>query len=211
MYMYLRKYRSPHLWWSIIIGCLCLLSKAFFFSFHALAHSCDSHHSTVSAVPILGCLRRLLLSLFVKLDYAPKCGVAWFIMKNFLSWILLRIILWLIVCIMPTPIKVVNQSWTCLQLKQYFSSICYHPPSWKLPSRPDMPLITCHKRLIFISSNFFTMDSSQLVKSYREEMHWHHQWCSSPIFMRWSAHLNFKIDGPTVSLGGCILLAFIQI
>jgi len=23
-------------------------------------------------------------------------------------------------------------------------------------------------------------------------MHWHHQWCSSPIFMRWSVHLSFQ-------------------
>jgi hypothetical protein len=51
-------------------------------------------------------------------------------MKDFLSWILLKIIFWLVVCIMPTPIKMVNQSWTCLQLKQSSSSICYHPPSW---------------------------------------------------------------------------------
>jgi len=48
----------------------------------------------------------------------------------YLLWIFLRIILWLIVCIMPTPIKIVNPSWTCLQLKQYFSSIYYHQPSW---------------------------------------------------------------------------------
>jgi hypothetical protein len=39
-------------------------------------------------------------------------------MKDFLSWILLKIIFWLVVCIMPTPIKIVNQSWTCLKLKQ---------------------------------------------------------------------------------------------
>jgi len=36
-------------------------------------------HSNVNAVPILGCPRRLLLSLFIKDDYASKCGVAWFI------------------------------------------------------------------------------------------------------------------------------------
>jgi hypothetical protein len=29
-------------------------------------------HSAVSAVPILGCPRRLLLSLFIKLDHAPQ-------------------------------------------------------------------------------------------------------------------------------------------
>jgi len=98
-------------------------------SFDALAHSWASHHSVVTAVPILGCLRWLLLSLFIKLDSAPKCGVAWFIMKNFVSWILLRIVLSLIVCIMPTPIKMVNQSWTCLQLKHTLQ-VCYHQPSW---------------------------------------------------------------------------------
>jgi len=159
------KYRSPPLWWFIILGCLCLHSKALFvLSMHWLIHVI-AIHSAVSAVPILGCLRRLLLLLFIKLDSAPKCGVAWFIMKNFLSWILLRIILWLVVCIMPTPIKMVNQSWTCLQLKQYFSSICYHQPSWKLPSHPDMDLITCRKRLFVAFPMLFPMDSSWLVKS----------------------------------------------
>jgi len=134
-------------------------------SFHALAHSCDSHHSDVSAVPILGCPRQLLLSLFIKLNSAPKCGVAWFILKDFLSWILLRIILWLVVCIMSTPIKMVNQSWTCLQLKHTFQ-VCYHQPSsWKLPSRPDMPLITCRKRLFVAFPMLFSMNSSWLVKS----------------------------------------------
>ena len=54
-------------------------------TFDALAHSCASHHSTVNAVPVLGYLRWLLLWLFIKLDNAPKCGVAWFIMKDFLS------------------------------------------------------------------------------------------------------------------------------
>ena len=45
-------------------------------SFHAVAYSYDNHHSIVSAVPILGCLRQLLLALFIKLDPAPKCGAA---------------------------------------------------------------------------------------------------------------------------------------
>jgi len=71
-------------------------------------------HSVVSAVSILGYPRRLLLSLFIKLDNAPKYGIAWFIMKDFISWFLPRIVLWLIVCIVPTPIKMVNQSWICL-------------------------------------------------------------------------------------------------
>jgi len=66
-------------------------------------------HSAVSVVLILGCPRQLLLSLFIKHDHAPKCGAAWFIMKelnkSFICWILSRIVLWLVVCILPIPIK----------------------------------------------------------------------------------------------------------
>jgi hypothetical protein len=165
MHPYLMWNIGPPLWWSIVIGCLCLHSKALLvLSMHWLIHVLVIH-SVVSAVPILGCLRRLLLLLFIKLDSVPKCGVAWFIMKDFLFWIVLRIILWSIVCIMPSPIKIVNQSWTCLKLKQYSSSICCHQSSWKSSSRPDMPLIACSERLIIVCSMFFLMDSSQLVKS----------------------------------------------
>ena len=58
------KYRPP-LWWSIVIGCLCLHSQAFFvLSMHWLIHVL-AIHSVVSAVHILGCLRRLLLLLFI--------------------------------------------------------------------------------------------------------------------------------------------------
>ena len=35
-----------------------------------------------NAVPILGCLRLLLLSLLIKHECSPKCGIAWFIMKS---------------------------------------------------------------------------------------------------------------------------------
>jgi len=158
------KYRSPPLWWFIVLGCLCLHSKALFvLSMHWLIHVI-AIHSAVSAVPILGCLRRLLLLLSIKLDSAPKCGVVWFILKDFLSWILLRIILWLVVCIMSTPIKMVNQSWTCLQLKHTLQ-VCYHQPSWKLSSHPDMDLIPCHKRLFVAFPMLFSMNSSWLVKS----------------------------------------------
>ena len=104
-------------------------SQSFLCSSDALTHSCAGHYSVVNTMPILGCLRRLLLSLFIKLDNAPKCGVAWFIMKDVLSLILLRIILWMIVCIMPTPITFVNQSWTCLRLKHHLS-MYGHQPSW---------------------------------------------------------------------------------
>jgi hypothetical protein len=117
----------------------------------------------------------------------------------------------LVVCIMSTPIKMVNQSWTCLQLKHTFQ-VCYHQPSsWKLPSRPDMPLITCRKRLFVAFPMLFSMNSSWLVKSaYKKK--WfgiindvHHPYSCSEVNI-WIS----KIDGPTVSLGGCILPTFIQ-
>jgi hypothetical protein len=49
--------------------------------------------------------------------------------KSFISWILSRIVLWLIVRIVPTPIKIVNQLWTRLQLKhtlQVYAVIHFH-------------------------------------------------------------------------------------
>jgi len=103
------KYISPPLRCSIITGCLCLLFKAFFilsmcWLIHVLAF-----YSNVSAVPILGYQRWLLLLLFIKLDPTLKYGVAWFIMnelnRSFIFWILLRIVLSLIVCVEPTLIK----------------------------------------------------------------------------------------------------------
>jgi len=132
----------------------------------------------------------------------PKCGVAWFIMKelnkSFISWILSRIVLWLVVCILPTPIKIVNQSWTCLKLKQYSSSICYHQSSWKLSSRPDMHLIACSTKLIVVSLMFFSMDFSHLVESDCEKKcidiinyvhfitHIHSMKCAFELQNRWS-------------------------
>jgi len=80
-------------------------------------------------------------------------------------WIILRIVLSLILCIVPTPIKIVNQSWTCLKLKQYSSSIYYHQSSWKLSSCPDMHFISCSTRLIVVSSMFFSMDFSHFIES----------------------------------------------
>jgi len=149
-------------------------------------------HSNVSAVPISGCLRRLLLSLFIKLDNAPKCGVAWFIMKDFISfgffWELSSD--WL--CASCQPIKIINQSWTCLQLKQYFSSICYYQPFWNCQVIQTWISYLAVKRahrckLNVLLHGFFSACQIRLWK----EMRWHRQWCSSPIFMWWSAHLSW--------------------
>jgi len=134
MHPYLIRNIGPPLWCSIVIGCLCLLSKSLLCSFHVLAHSYASHPLSCKSRAYPGSPRWLLLSLFIKHECAPKCGVAWFITnelnRSFIFWIILRIVLSFIVRIVPTPIKIVNQSWTCLKLKQYSSSICYHQPSW---------------------------------------------------------------------------------
>jgi hypothetical protein len=89
-------------------------------------------------------------------------------MKDFF-WILLKIIFWLVVCIMPTPIKMINQSWTCPQLKQYSSSICYHQSSLKLSNHPDMHLIACSTKahgcmLSVILHGFLSALSNQIMK-----------------------------------------------
>jgi hypothetical protein len=121
-----------------------LHSKAFFvLSMHWLIHVL-AIHSAINAVPILGCMRRLLLSLFIKLDSTHKCGVVWFIIKklnqSFLFWILLRIVLWLDVYLLPIHIKRFSSVHLVLDCKSvmnlppietYPSSICYHLPFWK--------------------------------------------------------------------------------
>jgi hypothetical protein len=76
------KYRSPPHRCSIITGCLCLLFKAFFILSMYWFIRVLAFHSDVSAVSIVGCPWRLLLSLLLKLDHASKCGVARFIMKE---------------------------------------------------------------------------------------------------------------------------------
>jgi hypothetical protein len=136
---------TPPLWRFIVTGCLCLLSKAFsILLIHWLiqVYRVPVLQSNVNVVSILSCPRRLLLSLFIKLDYALKYGVAWFIIKelnkSFISWILSRIVLWLVVRILPIIIKkfssvdlILNcQSAMKLPLVEtYSSSICYHQHS----------------------------------------------------------------------------------
>ena len=177
-------------------------------SFDALAHSCANHYSAVNAMPIPDCLQQLLLASFIKLDPAPKCGTAWFLMKDFLSWLLLRIILWLIVCIMPIPIKIVNQSWTCLYLKQYSSSTCYHQPSWNSFSHSVMHLIACSTKAhgCMLSALLNRFPSTLLIRLWKE-MSRPHQWCyfyhpySCGEVLIW---LQNKLSH-TVSLrGGCL-------
>ena len=97
------------------------------------------------------------------------------------------------------------------QLKQYFSSICYYQPFWNCQVIQTWISYLAVKRahrckLNVLLHGFF---SACQIRSWKE-MCWHHQWCSSPIFIRWSAHLSFKTNGPTVSLSGCSLPTFIQ-
>jgi len=107
MHPYLMWNIGPPLWWSIVIGCLCLLTKTFFALPMYWLICVLAFHSNVSAVPISGCLRRLLLLLFIKLDFAP---LVWCCLihpkdlnRSFILCIILRIVLSLIVRIVPTP------------------------------------------------------------------------------------------------------------
>ena len=65
--------------------------------------------SNISVVPIIGYPWWLLLLLFIKPNYAPKCGISCFIMKefnkSFTSWIISKTAIWLALCILPTIIK----------------------------------------------------------------------------------------------------------
>jgi len=136
------KYKPPF-WCSIIIGCLCFHSKAFSVLLICQLICMLASHLIVSAMPILGCQRRLLFLLFIKLDNASKCGVAWFIMKEHkkscISRILSRTVLCLAIHILPTPIKrfyIINLILDCQSamdlplVETYPSSIYGHQLSW---------------------------------------------------------------------------------
>ena len=97
--------------------------------------------------------------------------------KSFISWILSRIIIWLVVWIVPALIKIVNQSWTCLHWNIPFKYI-WSPSFMELPSHPDMDLILCSKRLIVVSLLFFSMVFLSSSNQIWKQMYWHHQWCS---------------------------------
>jgi hypothetical protein len=82
-------------------------------------------------------------------------------------------------------------------VETYPSSICGHPPSWRLSSHSNMHLILCCKRLIVVCSMFFSMDSSQPIKSYHEKKcigiindlfitHIHAVKCAFKLQNRWS-------------------------
>ena len=85
---------------------------------------------------------------------------------------------------------------------------CQHPSrlltNLKLPRNSDMHLILCRERLIVVSSMFSSKSSShpsnQILK--RNVLASSMMFMLSPIFIRWSVHLSFKTNGPTVSLGG---------
>ena len=111
-------------------------------SFDALAHSCASHPLSCKWVPILGCPWWLLLSLFIKLDNAPKCSVAWFIITKLnKSFIFL---------------KELFSDWLCAS--------CQHPSrlsisyeldfSWNIPFKymrsSTFMELSCHSDLHFI-------------------------------------------------------------
>jgi hypothetical protein len=111
---------------------------------------------------------------------------------SFIFWIILRIVLSLIVHIVPTPIKIVNQSWTCLKLKQY--------------SQVEKALCCMLSVLLigFLLSCWIRL---------RKEMYWPYQWC--PIYHLYLCHevclWASKYMVPQSVLVVCIFLTFIQL
>jgi hypothetical protein len=135
------KYRPPSLSCFVAIGCFYLLSKAFLvLLMHRLiqVYLMLVLHSNVNKMPILGCLRLLLLSLFIKSDHASKCGVTWLI-KEFNK----SLTFWILPKLHPDHLCVVYQQSSSIDfildyqsdmklplVEPYFLSICYHQPSW---------------------------------------------------------------------------------
>jgi hypothetical protein len=147
-------------------------------SSHVLAHSCASLPIKCKCSAHLGLSSTVTALVVYQAWLCPQVWCCLIHSWRILSWILLRIILWLVVCFMPTPIMIVNQSWTCLKLKQYSSSICYHQSSWKLSSHLGMHLIACstkaHGCMLNVLLNRFL--SALLIRLWKE-MSWPYQWC----------------------------------
>ena len=114
---------------------------------------------------------------------------------------------------MPIPIKIVNQSWTCLKLKQILFKYMLSPTFLELPSHLDMHLITCSEKalccMLSVLLNGFLL--SCWIKL-QKEMYWPHPWCS--IYHLYSCHevrlWASKQMVPQSVLVVCIFLAFIQ-
>ena len=144
------------------------------------------HPPNLNVLFILGYLRRSLLSLFIKSELAPKCGVAWFIMKgcnkssicfdsfNNSSWTFVRSANKPSQDLLNVDFIFGYQSWSFHQLNCIFS---YHI-SWltfmEISSHPEM-----HPQLIIACSMLSLINFSQLVR--RDVM------LSWPTFMRWIA------------------------
>jgi hypothetical protein len=188
--------------------------QSFICSFDALAHSCASHPLSCkwSAHPGLSMTITALV-----VYQAWLCPLVWCCLihhedlnRSFILCIILRVVLSLIVRIVPIPSRLstshkLASSWNNtlqVMLSPVFMEIIQssrhasHSLQWK---------VLCCKLNVLLHG-FLSVCQ---IRSWTE-MRWHHQWCSSPIFMRWSAHLRFRIDGPTVSLGGVHLSMFIQ-
>jgi len=158
------KYRSPPLWWFIVLGCLCLHSKAFFILSMYWLLRVLAFHSNVNAVPILGCPRQLLLSLFIKLDSAPQ---VWCCLIHHEEFSLLDSSesYPLIGCVHHANTHQGGQPVMNLPPVETYPSSMLSSAFMGLPSHPDMPLITCCKRLFVAFPMLFSMNSSWLVKS----------------------------------------------
>jgi hypothetical protein len=184
---------------------------------HVLTHSCASHPLSCkcSAHP------RLSMTITALAVYqAWPCPLVWCCLihhedlnRSFILCIILRIVIALIVRIVLTPSWLsishkLASSWNNtlqVMLSPVFMEIIQssrhasHSLQWKT-----------HCCILNVLSHGFP--SALLIRLWKE-MQWHHQWCSfyhpyscDEVRLRAS-----KQDGPTVSLGECILPIFIQI
>jgi hypothetical protein len=181
---------------------------------HVLTHSCASHPLSCKC----SAQSRLSMTITALAVYqAWLCPLVWCCLihhedlnRSFILCIILRIVIALIVRIVPTPSWLsishkLASSWNNtlqVMLSPVFMEIIQssrhasHSLQWKT-----------HRCMLNVLLHGFL--SACQIRSWKE-MRWHHQCCSSPMFMRWSALLRFRIDGPTVSLGGVHLSMFIQ-
>jgi len=138
-------------------------------SFHALAHSCASHPLSCKCGAYLR-LSSMITALVV--SQAWLCPQVWCCLIHHEEFSLLDSSesYPLIDCVHHANTHQDCQLVMNLPLVEtYPSSICGHQPSWNCEVVRTCISYFAVKRLFVISSKFFTMDSSQLVKSDREK------------------------------------------
>ena len=131
MHPYLMWNIGPPLWWSIVIGCLCLHSQSFICPSHILTHSCASHPLSCKCSAHPG-LSSTVTALAVY--QAWLCPQVWCCLihhedlnRSFILCIILRIVIALIVrvfCQHP------SRGFLVFNLLLDCQSVMNLPPSW---------------------------------------------------------------------------------